>query len=320
MSKPRPPFVGSIIDELLGDRQYASMEEVNRALTVRVREYNTRPQAALGGLSPEEMSLLLSGDWMTNGALRLDGHLTPDELADAAFLADVRTVLDYFAGAGRVKETQARNLPRAVVADLVPLLRILARSPIDEQFGTKVPLNEGDVLWLAVLRHTLMAAGLLVRRKGLGISTIGRELLRIDRSGALYSLLFRSLFRRIDLRALDMSGRHAGLQQTLAYSFYTLRSAAREWSSTDVLAHAAWLESAKDPMSDADVAYGDLRNYTFRHRVLDPLANFGLLEVRELPTEESWRKNYEFKTTPLYDRFMRFELPPRPHGDLFLLR
>lgn len=310
----------AIFDEIKRTGPFASLEEVNRLLAVRVREYNATPQAVLGGLSPEEMGQLLSGDWISQGALRLNDALTLDELADAALLADARTLLDFFASEGPVKETAAGNLPRAVVAKLLPRLRIPAQPRIAVDLGEPPPLNEGDMLWLSALRHTMMFAGLLMRRKGLRVTPRGRELLPPDRAGELYALLFLTLFRKLDLRVFTNDDRHAGLQSTIAYSFYKLRAAAGEWRSSEALAEAAWLESAKDPPTEWEAHNVDFRHYTFRHCVLDPLVQFGLLEERVLPTEERWKELIEFRLTTLFDRFLRFEFHRQAARDPFLMR
>jgi len=319
-SARRPPELQAIFDEIERAGPFASVEEINRLLAVRMREYNASQQAVLGGLSPDEMGQLLYGDWISQGALRLNDALTLNELADAAVLADARTLLDFVASEGPVKETTARNLPRAVVARLLPRLRIPAQPRIAVDTGEPPPLNEGDVLWLLALRHTMMFAGLLRRRKGVRVTPRGRELLRPDRAGELYALLFLTVFRKLDLRVFTRDDRHAGLQSTVAYSFYKLRAAAREWRSGETLAEAAWLESAKDPPTEWEVHNVDFRHYAFRHRVLDPLVQFGLLEERVLPTEERWKELIEFRLTPLFDRFLRFGFHRQAARDPFLMR
>ncbi len=179
----RPPELQAIFDDIERVGPFGSVEEINRVLAARAREYNLSPQAAIGGLSPDEMSQLLYGDWTSQGALRLNDALTLDELDDAPVLADARTLLDFIAAEGTVKETTARNLPRAAVARLLPRLRIPAQRRTALDIGEPPPLNEGDVLWLSALRHTMMFAGLLMRRKGVRVTPRGRELLRPGRAG-----------------------------------------------------------------------------------------------------------------------------------------
>lgn len=303
----RPPELQAILDEIEAAGPHASIADVNRLLAARTRDYNTRPQAELGGLSPDEMSQLLYGDWVSQGALRLNEGLALEELGEAAFLADARTLLEYVAKEGPVKETAAHNLPRAVVAFLLPRLRIPAQRRMAVEMGEHGPINESDVHWLPVLRHTLMFADLLMRRKGLRITPRGRDLLHGDRAGELYAHLFRTHFRTFDLRSLGADDRHPGLQSTIAYSFYKLRTSARDWSSPQSLAEAAWLESAKEPPTEWEAANVDFRHYAFRHRVLDPLVQFGLLEERVLPGEKRWSDVVEYRLAALFDQLLRFE-------------
>ena len=303
----RPPEMQALFDMLERGGPFASIEEANRVMQKRMREYNARPQSELGGLSPDAMGQLLDGDWMSQGALRLVEDLAPEDVAGSVMLADARTLLEFVGDEGPVKETAAHNLPRAAVAALRPRLRIVAQRDIEFDPRPPAPMNEGDVWWLADLRHVLLFGGLLVRRKGLRITPLGRALLSPEREGELYALLFRTLFRKFDLRALDRFGDHPGLQSTLAFSFYKLRSEARDWTPSVALARTSWLDSAKDPMNDWQAAHGDFRHISFQIRVLEPLAYFALLEERQLATDEPWRKIIEYRCTPLFGRFLRFE-------------
>ena len=308
MKNKQLPELQAVFDLFERSTPDDSIEEAERLMEQRIREYNTRPQADLGGLSPDAMFQLLYGDWVSQGALRLNEALTHEELAGAAILADARLLLEYFRDEGPVKETAAHYLPRAVVAALLPRLRMRVLAHAMHDYPPSAHLNEADVRWLPDLRYVLIFGGLLVRRKGLRITPQGRAMLSLEREGELYALLFRTLFRKFDLRSLDNGDHHAQLQGTVAYSFYRLRSVARKWKSSQVLARSAWLESARDPLSARDAAENyDFRYFAFRGRVLDPLAQFGLLESRLVPGEKWHERDIEYRCTPLFDRFLRFE-------------
>ncbi|MEP6495762.1 MAG: hypothetical protein ABJF01_23965 [bacterium] len=319
-SSKRPPELQSILDELSRAGPFTSIEEVNRLAAARTREYNAAPQVELGGLSPDEMSQLLYGDWISQGALRLNDALRSSELEGAAILADARTLLEFISDEGPLKETAAQNLSRAAVAALLPRLRMPAQRRIAVDVGEPSPVNEGDVRWLPALRHTMMFAGLLMRRKGLRVAPRGRELLAAERAGELYTLLFRTLFRTLNLGVFDSDVRHRGLQSTIAFSFYRLMTVAREWATSEALASSAWLESAKDPPTEWESQNVDFRHYAFRHRVLEPLVQFGLVEERVLPTEDRWKDHVAYRSTPVFDRFIRFEFRRPAARDPFLMR
>jgi len=194
MKNKQPPELQAVFDLFERSGPYASIEEANRLMAAQLREYNARPQADLGGLSPDVMAQLLYGDWVSQGALRLNEELTHEELAGAAILSDARLLLEYFRDEGPVKETAAQYLPRAVVAALLPHLRMRALAQTLHDFPPSAHLNEADVRWLPDLRHVLIFGGLLVRRKGLRITPQGRAMLSPERKGKLYALLFRTLF------------------------------------------------------------------------------------------------------------------------------
>ncbi|MGH7689253.1 MAG: hypothetical protein ACREN3_06585, partial [Gemmatimonadaceae bacterium] len=91
------PDIQAIVDEIQRSKPGASLEEINRQLAARMNAYNSAPQAELGGLSPDQTRQLLTGDWASRGALRLEENLALGELADAPIFADARTLLNFVA-------------------------------------------------------------------------------------------------------------------------------------------------------------------------------------------------------------------------------
>ena len=73
-------------------------------------------------------------------------------------------------------------------------------------------------------------------------------------------------------------------------------------------------------MNPSEVENVDLRFYAFRHRVLDPLVQFGLLQKRTVPGAERWKDRVQYRCRPLYDRFLQFVLGAGPRRDPFLMR
>jgi hypothetical protein len=89
------PFDHSDLHDLIREEirragPFASIEELNRRLAALREDYNNRPQADLGGLSPGQMAELFSGDWINTGALRLDSTLSLQDLATSPLLVDAR--------------------------------------------------------------------------------------------------------------------------------------------------------------------------------------------------------------------------------------
>ncbi|HMN10476.1 MAG TPA: hypothetical protein PKC83_16995 [Gemmatimonadaceae bacterium] len=322
---PRPPGVQSILDEIAQrPGGFASLDALNAHLARRMQEYNATPQPELGGLSPIQVQQLLTGDWATTGALRVADDASLEELHNVPFLADARALMRYVAQHAPVKLTSLGNLSRAAVAALVPQLRMVADEEEDEVGAAPIPpfpiRNEGDALWLGILRHVLLFAKVIARRKGLVLTKRGQQLLDDGHAWALYALLFRTFFRQFDLRFLCNDDRHPGLQQTLAWSFCQLGRAGNEWASAESLAARAWLDSARDPMDARDREFGDMRHWAFQRRVLQPLVMFGLLERRREPGTKRWEYRWEFRPAARFERVLRFEFQGGGRGDLFLMR
>lgn len=312
MPPPRDPndphaMLEGLLAEL-GGRSFASMADAQRFIDARMRDYNTRPQPELGGLSPLQMSELLAGDWETTGPLRVDAALGPGETGDPELLHNAVAFLTMLRDDGPAKATAGGNLSREAVTRVLPRLQF-EDGYLDDLRSVNKVLNEGDVGRLEILRHLLGFAGLMHRRKGFRISPAGRTLLDDTRRGELLALLFRTFFRKLDLRAVDGWSGDAGLQQTIAFTFWKLRTDAESWATPAVLSRVAWLESARDPLvPDSPLHDTTFHEWRFRRRVLDPLVWFGLLESRELPRKERWERPIELRKTPLYDRLLRFDL------------
>ncbi|MGH7650047.1 MAG: hypothetical protein ACREND_18220 [Gemmatimonadaceae bacterium] len=322
MPDDQPPFLKPLLDELRAGGPYQSDDDLQRAAERLGHAYNARPQAELGGLSPNQLREVLNADWSSpDSAVQLNDALSLDDLGGAPMFADARTILDYVAAHGPLKETAAHNLSRAAVAAICPRLELVREMEGDKYGEGLAPtiVNEGDVYWLLLLRYVLMFAGLIRRHKGFRITARGRELLRDDRAGELFALLFRTLFRKFDMQSMDMMDQPA-LQATAAYSLYRLSSCAAEWSSSERLASLAWLETAMDPVTPLEAQLGiDLRYFAFRNRILLMLVAFGLLDERVLPTMDVLRRPTEYRVKPLYRQFVRFRFSPNAGPGLALV-
>jgi hypothetical protein len=294
------------LNDLMRNRPLASIAEVQSFLDAEVGAYNTRPQRELGGLSPVDMSQLLSGDWVTSGALIVDSQLAPNEIGDPTYLVNACALLTMLRDEGPAKATAAGNLSRDFVARMLPRMQWRDGYLADVQRMNKV-INESDVWPLEMTRHLLQIAGLVHRRKGFRISSAGRALLDDARRGELFALLFRTFFRQLNLGAMDRLAGNLGLQHTIAFTFWKLRSAAESWTTPSHLADVAWLESAKDPpLNNPLLPDHDRRAWAFTARVVQPLIGFGLLGSRDLPAKEPWQHPIEVRKTPLYDRALEF--------------
>jgi hypothetical protein len=310
---PKPPrssdphaALQDALNDLLRERPFASRAEVQHFFEAEVHAYNTRPQAELGGLSPNDMSEILYGDWVRSGALTVNAALTGQDIGDSEYIHNAVALLTTLRDEGPAKATAAGNLSRDFVAGMLPRMRFRDGYLGDVRRMNRV-INESDVWPLEMIRHLLLFAGLVKRHKGFRISPLGREMLDDTRRGELFALLFKTFFRQFDLRAMDRIEGQDGLQRTIAFTFWKLRSAAESWTTPARLADVAWLESAWDPpLNNPVLSDKDRRELAFSARVVQPLIGFGLLEARDVPAKNKWEHPIEVRKTPLYDRALRF--------------
>jgi hypothetical protein len=261
------------------------MAEAQRQIESRIRDYNARPQADLGGLSPRQMTELLSGDGSTTGAFRLNEKLSTEEIGDPDMLHNAGAFLTTLRDDGPAKLTAGGNLSRDFVGRMLPRLHWPAGYLEDVRLVNKV-IDERDVPPLETLRYVLQFAKLIHKRKGFfHISPAGRALLDDARRG------------------------DAGFQQTITYTFWRLRTEAKDWASPAHLVETAWLDDAKEAIPPPFA--GDITRFRaarLERRVLQPLISFGVLEERALPSANRWERPIEVRTTQLFDRLLRFEL------------
>lgn len=288
----------------------ASLDELNAVMQLEQDRYNARPQAALGGLSPDRVLRLELDEWDNESVLHLRDDLPAAELEAAPFLHDALLLLDQLAREP-VRLTKTGNLPRAVVAEHVARMRTPEYWP-----GLFAHVrNERDLMPLHHLRILLTVAGLVRKLRGeLRVTRRGRELSAPERRGALYVLLFRTWFREFNLAYVDRAASAPGLQAMIAFTLYRFRELAGKWRTTAELTRLCILPSERAELPVVRVGAADDPNgltldeaaVPLETRFLRPLVRFGLARTEDPPAplkfdRRRWRK------TPLLDRFVRFE-------------
>ncbi len=289
-------------------RELGSLDELQIALDTVTEDYNRTPQAELGGLAPLQVHQLLSADWETPaGALTLDATLGIGELAGARELANARIFLAALRDAGGARATSAGNLNRKFVAEMVEAMVWPPRFR-DDLYEYKKVVNEEDAFPLHVLRLLLELARLVRRRKGVfGATRRGVELLADERAGDLSATLFRVQFREMNLAYLDRFAPEApGLQHTIPFALYRFALVGEKWAKAERLVPKLMLPSVRREMTPSE--HSDLAALVLSSRLLWPLERFGLAETREVRGKRPNFPDREYRKTPLYDRFLRFNL------------
>ncbi len=202
-------------------RRPRSLEEANRIAAEVCERYNRTPQEELGGLSPMQVHALTSDDWMDR-ALSLNANLEVEDLAAAPLLQNARRVLAVLDELGGAKATATGAFNRKIAA------RMFEEFTIEEdkrEFLRKYHkvFNQGDVPYLELLRHLLPQAGLLLYRKGeFRLTKRARALLAPASTGELYRLIFRTLFTRFNLAAMDRLPAAPQVQRFIGFALYQM--------------------------------------------------------------------------------------------------
>lgn len=302
------------VAEELGEApdEAALMEALDRKLRERVFEQNRRPQQDSGGLSPEQVDVLLQADWSDPlGPVRLRRDLSLSDVASSDILADARTLLGLAIERGSLGATQAGNLKVDVVTEMMNRMSDrYERMAGTERAGTRI--REEDVWPLHTVRVVCELAGLLhPRSTRFDLTAAGRRLADDAHVGELYELLFRTWFRKFDI---SYGGRlqWPELQTQFAYTLYRLPDTAKNWRNAAALLQDVVLPHARSRAPVIDTV--ETAPIILETDVLDTLAGFGLLDRREesataqRPPAGSLRAAARYRATPLARTFAGFDL------------
>jgi len=304
-----PPEIETILREEL-----TTQEEVDAFFAEIERTYTeTEPTATFGGLSPAQaIPLLLSEDWLSgDSAVALDDQLPAAAVAETEIFRSAQTFLAAVEEQGRVKATEAGNLNRRFVTTM---LEAMGHLPIIPAIPSITPknINERDFAPLQSLRIALQYAGLLERSGAYFVlSEDGEELLAPELAPFLYALLFDAFFEGVELATLDRLPPYPTFQDGIGYTLYHLGRVGSEWHTASDLAAEVILPSLLGEMPPLH------QRILVRSRLLDPLHRFALVERRPAATATEQQPDWEYRKSPLYDRFLSFDLEHHTEEDLW---
>lgn len=300
------PWLQDIFEELAG-LGFHDIKEAQAFLDVKIAASNDAPQTALGGLSPNQMRALLDANWFSGTGLRLATDLSLDDLSGSRFLFNVRALLLTLRDEGPATATQAGNLSRAFVTRMIGQMRWEGDSPFERGSRSRA-LSETDVWPLHISRLVAVLAGLIVRRKGFRISARGKMLLRDDRAGELFAAIFDAYYGKLNLGYTDRLHEQPRLQRDIAFSFWIVLGMAGDWVSVRELSRRVWRPEMTTPSDVERPVWFDEAAWRVSAWLVRPLEGFGLLEVREAPGERPFAERVDVRKTPLFDKFLRFQV------------
>jgi hypothetical protein len=310
-NRPENPVADILMREI--DRlQPRSIEEMNLIARDVSDRYNRTAQPEIGGLSPEQVSKLIYGDWL-GSAVVLNEQLTLAELAGAPILVNGRRLLNALGQMGTAKATATGAFNRKFATQMFTEFDINTRTRESAVRLNKV-FNQIDVPYLEMLRHLLPQAGLLLFRKGefrLTKRAIG--LLPENKAGELFALLFRTLLLRFNLAALDGLPEAPALQHTAGYTLYQLSKRANDWLEVPGCGMSLLLPKVVEELPELSwtPVNGSASDRFCDIRMVMKFRDMGLIEY---DNARSWPSPDRFRKAPLFDRFLSFNLPAAfPH-------
>lgn len=306
---PRSPTaeVFRIVEQVLADGDFESLDDLQLATDAAVHRYNLSPQAELLDLSPIQVQRLLWAEWGEPGSVvRMDSTLELEMLGEARTLVSARRFLRNLQEAGGTRATEAGNLNRKFVAEMVERLAWRPGFREDLHRWNKV-INEGDAPPLHILRVLLQEAGLLALRKGIfRVTRKAERLLSDHRTGELFALLFHTHFRVLNLAYLDRSAPAPEFQHCVAVALYRFGALEPAWRTREELVDELLLPSVLDQIPER--GGWDPAALILQSRLLDPLEGFGLADLRESPGPTPHLPIRHYRRTPLFDRFLEFQV------------
>ncbi len=310
---PMEPFLNDAdradLRELFAGEGFPSFDDLASTVDGLLDRFNQRPLEELGGLSPDQIDSLLLQEWShPGGPLVLIRDLPFEEVSRAPILRNARTFLDALVQEDGTKATSAGKLNRAFVRTMLRegqwperLIRYMEKH--------RQVVNEGDFFPLHTLRILLDLSGLIRKRKGrFAVTRRGREVLSEELAGELFALLFETQFQQMNLAYLDRIEVEEEVQPGIPSSLYRLRDAAPEWRKPEDLVDSLLLPFVRESIPERRGF--SLSAHVLSTRLLNVLVRFGLMDIQETPGESGWQSNYQYRTTSLCGRFLRFDLDP----------
>ena len=301
-------LIRKVTDELTDEG--LAFDEDPLGLVRRGASYNTAPQADLGGLSPQQVRLLLDHGWdSASPGLQMRPDVPLDLLATSDTLHNAQTLLRALAEDG-ARATPAGNLNRTLVESMLRQMRFFEGYVEDMQRDHKV-LNEHDVWLIHDLRLVLELAELIELRTGrFRLTRRGRDLLDPARAGALLAILFETTFRTFNLGYHDRLPDIDLFQGAIVYPLAILARQPSGWLTYQDLVPRLLLPTIAELLPHNDLL--DPRETLIRLRLMSRLAGFGLVELRYAPSPyreyAHLRSIAEVRRTALWERFLAFAL------------
>lgn len=303
-----PEAVREALRALVKEHEFTSPEEMLGAFRHALIHADDSPRDHLLGLTAAETLRLVQSEWTeTNSAVVLNEDLTWEALSGSRYCMDAFRFLELAAASGGFKLTPRKQLNRASVKSLID--EGIYPGPDWEFMSSRMKVvNEIDVFPLHMVHQLLLDCRLVRHFKGkLVITKLGLQMLKERNAGAVQCAMFHALFQGMDLAYLDRLPDYSGLQATFGFILYAFGQVAHEPIASEALMEIALMPGVTEQFEA--LPYPRHRAIAFVTRVLNPLRDFGLVEITR--SGEGYQRNLEMdqvQVTPLFDAMLQFNV------------
>ena len=302
------PVMSGLAEELTS-QNFGSIEELNKHIQKTYSKKNATADPEMGGLSPDQVTRLIYFSWDNETfPIKFNKHLGISDADKSPVFRDARIFLNAILEMkGEKNTTKTSNLSRKAVK------LMFDKFEFDEKFRQNTlkynkVLNEADVWPIHLARILCEGAGIIKRRAGkFFVVKKHLDMLSDEKAGQLYYLLFSAHFTKFNLAYRDQLPDVSGIQKTVPYTFYQLSKLAKKQMNMAGLAPRIFLPAVmKEINTQLTSPYAKVE-WLIRTRIIEPLEIFGLIECSR-KKQKGYSEIEKIKKTPLFDKFMKFEL------------
>jgi len=212
------------IHNLIGGRQFGSMEELQTVLNDFNRQKNTTPNEDFHGLSSEQMHRFLHFPFESPDLVRYSDQIATGPVSKAALLL---SSLVEMIGEDGVKLTAKKNLSQKLCQEIAAHYL----EHYDDRFLRSIKIrSEENFEGLRAIRLTAQLGGLLRITKGrLFLTNKCKKTLNSGGMKKLYPLLFNAYTRKFNWGFLDGYESLGIIQQSFLFTLYLLHLYGTGW-------------------------------------------------------------------------------------------
>lgn len=283
-------------------------EKMIKLIEERFRELDRRFEEANGGLNPLQLHYLLAYDWDSpQNPIVLRDDLPFDEIEQTFFYHNARAFLLGLLAEKEFELTPSGNLKRKYIP---PLLDegIWPDNYVKTLHTYNKVLNESDVWLLHIIRVLLELSG-LIRKQQNKLKPVQKHihLTEKEHAGALYKLLFKTYFRKMNVSYMPNYEELLLFQEGIPFILYRLNQLADDWlSSVDVMRKSLMEISRLELLRSLRFDFEKPEDKLYE-LVLRPLELFGLIESDYTESKQLSVRPDRSRKNGLFNRFIQFD-------------